>query len=107
MAEGQRFKPWGQIYYPGIKRGDGAVCPKCGWDMYESTAQLPSRIKAIIGFSLEQPAMTSAWLSDEPRIGIIIIECPECFKKFWHHCTAEGYEVKQLICPQWPKKAGD
>ena len=105
MAEDQEFKAWGQLYRPGIKRGDGSVCPECGWDMHESTAQLPSRLKAIIGFSLEQPATTRAFLSDVKRIGIIIIECPECFEKFWYHCTAEGYKIKKQLCSQWPKDA--
>src|SRR3989344_9231379 len=103
MPEGKKFKSWGQSYHPGIKRGDGATCPQCRWDMHESTHQLKSRIQQIIGFSLEMPAPTAAWMSDTPRIGIIIIECPECFQKFWHHTTADGYKIRQKLCQQWPK----
>ena len=102
MTEKQKFKAWGESYHSGIKRADGSVCPECGWDMYESTDKLRLRLGAVIGFSLEQPALTRGF---EERIGIIIMECPECFQKFWYHCTAGGYEVTQEICPQWPKDA--
>lgn len=102
MAEKQKFKTWGESYHPGIKRGDGATCPECGWDMHESTDKLRSNLDAIIGFSIEQPVSTRG-LGE--RIGIIIIECKQCFQKFWHHCSANGYKVNQLVCPQWPKDA--
>ena len=108
MSE-EPLKAWGESYHSGIKRGDAATCPECGWyimslpnDHDQRSLEILNRnLDSIIGFTTEQPAQTKGFSND--RIGIVIMECKSCFQKFWYHITKSGYDVYKIQCPKWPK----
>ncbi|MDO8590853.1 MAG: hypothetical protein Q7R65_02645 [bacterium] len=91
---------WGEKYNPVMPHAPGLCCPECGGvrlgfgldrEWYQS----------IIGFSfaLPTPKMGAA--------GVIILECPKCFSKFWVHILYESVRTVQAICPKWPKEADE
>ena len=39
-------------------------------------------------------------------VGGVVVECPQCFEKYWFHITLGSYEVGKRHCKKWPKETG-
>ncbi|MCC6934621.1 MAG: hypothetical protein IT406_02975 [Candidatus Yanofskybacteria bacterium] len=77
----KEMQSFGVAYSPGIKYARDWACPECGWE-YE-LGEFDEEDPYVVGFSPEQP-----WPSRTPdTTGILIIECPRDFTRFWFHTT--------------------
>ncbi len=85
---------WGTFYTPDIRYAGGWQCLDCNYDF-----GYPNSVKVVIGFSTDSPKFTG----NDKMVGIVIVECPKCFEKFWFHITEDLYECLQELAPNWPK----
>jgi len=95
------FVAWGEKYHPDIKYSSSWGCPCGKWGWFTGFIK-DNPYGHVVGFSPEQPFPTH---HEEGSAGIIILECPRCFKKFWFHITLEHARYCMKLCPQWPKSA--
>lgn len=100
-----RIVPWGESYNPAMKMSRGLGCPTCGWSFATLGEQL-EKFKSIVGFSDQMPFETRG-LGVRKLIGIIIIECPECFEKYCFHTDAAFARTCMDYCDNWPKDNAD
>lgn len=85
---------WGVRYHPGIPHAEDYGCQSCHTWYYSPPGR--EEWNQIVGFSLDDP-----W---RRKFGIIIIECPNCFEKFWVHVfNKEGADSLRGLCKNWPK----
>ena len=88
-------------------------CPSCNWsgnrkDFFNARADI------IVGLSHNCPlAGRSAHVPlEETRIGAIILECPDCFSKFWFHAkvmtvilmAGRNNDVYQVLMKHYSEK---
>lgn len=64
-------------------------CPNCGWR--PSVVKL-ERYDHMVGF---QQSSGSG--------GVLVIECPHCFEKFWNHASRELIE-NLIVLGKWSKE---
>ena len=92
----QELRSWGVTWSPDIKYSPNYRCPNCD----ESYMSDRRREEYIIGFSVDQPFVSSQMINTV--IGILIIECPGCFSKFWFHLIDLQLDRCVRLCPRWP-----
>ena len=95
-----RIMSWGQSWNPGIKPSRGLDCPFCGWGFVNESSS--KKYNQIIGFSNQIPFKTRG-LGIRILIGILIVECPECFDKYCFHTDASFIRSFRDFCDNWPK----
>jgi hypothetical protein len=86
----KRKKPirsWGVVWNESIPRASAWYCLNCGWQCLVGGFNW---YKYVIGFD--------SGPYGHPKI---IIECPECFEKFWFHCQ-DFVDSLMRDCPNWP-----
>ncbi len=100
---------WGEKYHTGIPEHHGCSCPYCG-NGAVSYGDLINGSKtwcdSMIGFSREiakGSVRTGAHHKQEEVIGSAILECSNCFEKYFIHITREGVDMAKNKCPLWPK----
>ncbi|MDP3800504.1 MAG: hypothetical protein Q8Q90_03745 [bacterium] len=96
------LKAWGVPYNPAFERTPDQKCPECDWSFIVSKTIEESRKKkeSVIGFSMELPFPSV----QDSVVGIIILECPQCFTIFWLHITQGYAKALANICDKWPKE---
>lgn len=96
------YKTWGvkyQPHNPDISHSLDFECLECGWKY--SLAGL-KRYDSIVGFHLlDVPEF--GFLRSTKKIGILIVECPECFSKFWVHAMEDSAKYAKEYSSKWPK----
>jgi len=91
---------WGVVYQESICYSRGYECLYCGWELYKAAKEgNVAIVKNIVGFSTNIPLRTTK----ENVIGIVILECPQCFEKFCFHATTDYVELARQYCERWPK----
>jgi len=88
---------WGQTYHQAIPHSPGLCCPECGGVRF-GWGRNKEWYQSIVGFSFELPT------SKMGAAGIIILECPQCFSKFWVHILYESFRIVRDVSPNWPKE---
>jgi hypothetical protein len=83
------LRPWGVVWNESIPYAKNWRCQFCAW---ECVLGKTDWYKYVVGFEFDQ--------NNRERI---ILECPQCFEKFWFHCDAEGFGLTE-ICQNWPQK---
>ena len=100
MANDISLRSWGVVYNSNISYSRGYECLYCGWELYKSAKNgNKALVINIIGFSTDSPFRTTK----ENVVGVVIIECPECFEKFCFHATADLVKLAKQHCERWPK----
>ncbi len=95
----QRWKSWGVGVYAGeVKYAVGLDCRECGWDVCWKGA-LEDFAEYIVGFSISPPFHNCM----ETDVGVLIVECPQCFSRFWFLVRQEAAKRLRLACSRWPK----
>lgn len=84
--EEEKFEQWGISYNPAFKHCRG-ICPYCGQKMPVNY------FKYVFGFTVNIPHRSLI----ETDIGIFIIECPNCFEKYWIHTNRGMYLAFQIF----------
>lgn len=110
---GEELKSWGDGrggLDDSVVRSVDLDCPNCNWSpmaCYKTTGEPWHR--HIVGFTTDCPPSQTLALKMfgfgydvKERLGAVIIECPQCFSKFWFHLTEDGLEYCKKWCPQWP-----
>lgn len=97
------YKAWGEPYKPGFEEsraGNGSCPDPSCWEQYDTWYDSPLDYwQHVVGFSPEQP-ITSA--RKDVCIGILIVECPGCYKKYWFHAVERDREIGMQL-GKWPK----
>ena len=94
------FRSWGEGWNPGIKLSRGLDCPNCGW-AFAMIHDL-EKFNSIVGFFKGTPFETRG-LGIKVLIGVLILECPECFEKYCFHTDANYANLCLDYCDKWPK----
>lgn len=96
----KQIRSWGVIWSEAIPRAGDWRCQnsECRWDFNaeDDSAQY------VVGFTTDGAYPSS--LGGEMRVGRIIIECPDCFEKFYFHVTADTVDSIRDNCAVWPKE---
>jgi hypothetical protein len=92
MTEEKEFKQWGLPYNPAYKHCRG-TCPYCGKMMDTEY------FKYVVGFTVNIPFRSPI----RTDVGIFIIECPNCFEKYWIH-TNIGMVLAFILFLKYLKK---
>jgi hypothetical protein len=83
------YKAWGIAYNPAFQRAPDYQCQNCGWEFVSPYIRREITFAAMVGFSPDMPTHPN-----KPKcVGILILECPDCFEKFWFHTTKEWLEL--------------
>lgn len=92
----KKFRSWGVTFSTSIiPYAANLACQNCGKYNFLDPR---GHYEQIVGFSLGDP-----W--SKGNIGVIILECPFCFEKFWFHVRSESsLRLYESACPKWPKK---
>lgn len=109
---------WGKTH-DGNPYSAGWDCRECGWAFMQGAR---ANYEQIVGLEiLQEPAddamyrlMNAMSGVNDPKIGIIVIECPKCFEKFWFHVSKdyinqvnglanESLNYGKDLIPNWPK----
>lgn len=86
------LKSWGVQYNPSMYHALDLSCV-CGW-----SALLNRYHDHVVGFTLDVSPVC------EIGAGIIVLECPRCFTKFWFHIRRSSFvETLRDLCSNWPK----
>ncbi|MBI4155800.1 MAG: hypothetical protein HY507_01035 [Candidatus Zambryskibacteria bacterium] len=95
------IQSWGVSYNPAMTHAMDYEC-KCGWSWIQAAMahSQGNRYEQIVGFDTNQPFQTARAAYS---IGIVIIECPRCFRKFWFHIELEKADTYRDLCIHWPK----
>ncbi|MBI2454355.1 MAG: hypothetical protein HYV54_02185 [Parcubacteria group bacterium] len=93
------FISWGVKYSSDIPHSADLRCLECRW----SLARVESSERFIVGFSTDGSLMKIPFFGVGKIVGGIIIECPECFSKFWFHVSEDLADIFRMTLPQWPK----
>ena len=96
---GAEFRSWGVMYDPNnrdIPHSWDFECLECGWRYH-----LNDHHECIVGFHLL--GIPEIGLTGSKKIGILIVECPECFSKFWLHAREITAEFIREHSTKWPK----
>lgn len=100
------YRSWGQVFNPSFRHSGGDACPSCLWELSgwaQDGTQLPKGYWTyVVGFTLDAPP--SVW--PDIVVGALIIECPQCFEKFWFHCTKEMLKTAVRL-GAWPPANSD
>ncbi len=69
----------------GVRYSAGWECYECGWDL--TKFEIEEWKQFVVGFSKKVPETPRIPIPEIPRdhIGEIVIECPQCSKRFWFH----------------------
>jgi hypothetical protein len=81
-------KAFGVSYDPSIPYRTSWDCPECGWSWSENQTD-----DTVAGFTPEQPFTRSA---SRGVTGILIIECPNDFSKFWFHTSFDDEAMEDI-----------
>ncbi len=81
---------WGVLWNESVPYASDWCCQHCGWECLVGKFDW---YKFIVGFD------AGTWTPPK-----IVIECPECFEKFWFHCGGL-IDSLERFCPNWPGKA--
>jgi len=73
VNEEVKIDAWGQKYDDSISYAPSHSCPTCGIKFYGDNFAI-----YIVGFSPIAP-------TPKRDLGMVIMECPKCFAKFWFH----------------------
>jgi len=68
-------------------------CPSCGWGANGKY------FEHAVGFKIE-PKYTE--LDGSTKVGIVVVECQNCFEPFWFHVTESWAETFKEESPEWP-----
>ena len=92
------IKNWGEPWSPEIEHSDDYSCPRCYWkpSSIGSSKEFRGWLVSIVGFSLEAPG---SFRGD--RLGAFIIECANCFTKYYFHASPINIALCKLI-GKWP-----
>lgn len=78
---GEVFQSWGEPWNQSIRHSTDWNCDKCNWSFLDQHP-LP-QIQYVVGFSTNIPIPSH----QHDVVGILIVECPNCFSKFFFHLT--------------------
>jgi hypothetical protein len=94
---------WGVQWSSFLDRGDNLKCPNCDWKFYylDGSNSIEYKYETVVGFDLHGP-LSKANLNTV--VGVLIVECQKCQKKYWYHVGESTAKLFKLRCPQWPKK---
>lgn len=94
------LRSWGVQYQPNdidIPHSYDYQCLKCGWNYFSV-----KNYDNIVGFhKLDVPQY--GILLGLKKIGILIIECPKCFSRFWIHIMESSAEFIMENSSDWPE----
>lgn len=86
-------EPWGVSWSQAFYYSADYVC-QCGWNFMGVGLH---KVQHIVGFSRSCPISGS-----KPSAGVVIVECPHCFEKFWFHAGISWLRVI-MKSKHWPK----
>lgn len=90
-----QYKSWGVSHDPSITHSNDLDCPNCHWSHPGSNIRVSNLIPYIVGFDIQVGR-------NQKFPGGFIIECPECFEKFWFHAAAASIDLLKLK-GAWPE----
>lgn len=82
----ENFQDFGvSVNHLGVRYSAGWECYGCGWDL--TKFEIEEWKQFVVGFSKKVPEKPLILIPEMPRdyIGGIVIECPQCSKRFWFH----------------------
>ena len=91
-GDNAELRSWGESYTQAVEHSASSHCPKCYWAPHSQIKPIRGRgiinhgwFAHILGFSLETPGSCR-----EGRMGSFIIECPNCFTKYFFHASLDS-----------------
>ncbi len=94
------LKTWGIPYQsgnPDMPHSMDYKCLECGWN-YASVNHYDDVVGCAV---LNKPEY--GMLEGTKKVAIMIIECPECFSKFWIHMMQNTTEFIMENSTNWPE----
>ncbi len=92
-----KWQSWGVFYTSEIPQSKDWRCLECGWSFYDYEPTL-DKYRFVVGFSTEMPCYSTQY----GIVGILIVECPKCFSKFFFHVQGLLLDMVVDNCPNWP-----
>lgn len=93
----EELKSWGVNYSQAVNYIQSYVCSDCDFDYLNF--QRGGYYKHIVGFSPDPPFQPV----NSNSVGLVIVECPNCFTKCWFHIDKIGLSLCKDKCLNWPK----
>lgn len=94
-----QIKNWGVTFSSAIRYAADFNCQECDEYMFGFSDGW-KYLEQVVGFSQDLPFRSS---TPERNFGLIIIECPLCFERFWIHCSELTTNLYKEKCPNWPE----
>lgn len=114
------LRKWGDV--PQFAKFTPGYCctnRDCRWNIFNSDCTGEEGwFKYMIGFDPDFRASSPRKIDDADWraycgdnrhnmvVGGVVVECPECFEKYWFHITLASYEAGKRVCKKWPKETG-
>ncbi len=93
------FETWGTLYDPNnrdIPHSWDLECLKCSWRYHIGDHEHVVGFHPLTAYELVDPG-------SDKKVGVLIIECPQCFSKFWLHVRRFTAETIRQRSDKWPK----
>ena len=89
------FLDWGVMNNESIPHSLDFECLECGWKYKTVDA-----FECVVGFTLLRRPIPNS-IGGE-KIGIVVVECPKCFEKFWIHLQESSVQYIKNHSTKWP-----
>src|SRR3989344_7813658 len=90
---------WGEST-EGIQYSVNTDCKKCGWDFLAKKLKSRKNFDQIVGFC-QAPFDRAESKGSQKSLGVLVIECPRCFEKFWFHARTYLVNSAKEFCSKW------
>ncbi len=90
------WKTWGVRYNQDFPYSKDWRCRECGWSFFDEDTEKSG--PCVVGFSTDYTVHSSQF----GVAGVLIVECPKCFSKFFFHVTHLLLKSVVYAMPQWP-----
>ncbi len=89
------YDSWG-LFEESANRSRDWGCPNCDWRDLGTVL-----FRQVVGFRAHTPYEDSL---GTVKMGLLIIECPRCFEKYFFHVDKNFAQRVAARCYQWPKR---
>ena len=90
-------KAWGKNPHH-FKQSNDYNCPDCDTYIFSGAGSNPWP-ERLVGFHPDSITLTRR----SKVVGVMVVECIECFTPCWFHVTQENVDIAKEFCPRWPK----
>ena len=97
MAEAEKSSEYWGVSAESASHSIGLDCRDCGWDFSMECLRSKKPYDQVVGFQ------AAPFKGMSESLSALIIECPNCFSKFWIHGRNWSIDNSKKYCSKWPK----